>query len=52
MQKKLTSDGDLEAGYELMAQDEAREAEALEWIEGTLGQITEAGRGGDASAIR
>jgi len=36
MQKKLTSDGDLEAGYELMAQDKAREEDALEWIEGTF----------------
>jgi hypothetical protein len=29
-------DDSLEAGYELMAQDEARETEALEWIEGTF----------------
>lgn len=42
MQKKLTCDGDLETGYELMAQHESREADALEWIEGTLGKITEA----------
>jgi hypothetical protein len=39
MQKKLASDGDLEAGYELMAQDKAREEEAIEWIEGALGKI-------------
>jgi hypothetical protein len=41
MQKKLTRGEDLKADYELMAQDEAREAEALEWAEGTLGEITE-----------
>ena len=28
---------ELEAAYEQMAQDEAREAEALEWAEATLG---------------
>jgi predicted CopG family antitoxin len=28
---------ELEAGYAAMAADEAREAEALEWSEGTLG---------------
>lgn len=39
MQKKLTSDRDLEAGYELMAQDKAREEEAIEWIKGTSGKI-------------
>lgn len=27
---------DLEAGYRRMAEDEAREGEALEWAEGTL----------------
>lgn len=44
--------GDLEAGYELMAQDEAREAEALEWIEGTLGEITDEARGSMVGKLR
>jgi predicted CopG family antitoxin len=30
---------DLEAGYRQMAADEAREAEALEWTEGLIGDI-------------
>ena len=30
-------DQDLEAGYEQMGRDEAREAEALEWAEATIG---------------
>ncbi|HET6263144.1 MAG TPA: addiction module antitoxin [Chloroflexia bacterium] len=30
---------DLDAAYSLMAQDEAREAEALEWAEATVGDI-------------
>ena len=29
---------DLEAAYEQMAREETREAEALEWAEGTLGR--------------
>ena len=28
---------DIEAGYQQMAQDEAREAEALAWVEGVVG---------------
>ncbi len=32
-------DKEIEAAYQRMAQDENREAEALEWIEGTLGEI-------------
>ena len=32
---------DLEAAYEQMAQDEAREAEALEWAEATLGDVSD-----------
>ena len=32
---------DFEEAYRQMAQDEGREAEALEWIEGTLGEITD-----------
>ena len=31
--------GDMEAGYRQMAQDEAREAEALEWAEATVGDV-------------
>jgi predicted CopG family antitoxin len=34
-------DKDLEAAYEEMAKDEVREAEALEWIEGTIGEISD-----------
>ena len=30
---------DLEAGYAAMAADESREAEALAWSEGTLGDV-------------
>jgi len=31
---------DLEAAYEQMAQDEEREAEALEWAEATVGDVS------------
>jgi len=32
---------DLEAAYQRMAQDEVREAEALEWSEATLGDVSD-----------
>lgn len=32
---------DLEAGYQLMALDEEREAEALEWTEATIGDVSD-----------
>jgi len=32
---------DLEAAYKQMAQDETREAEALEWSEATIGDVSE-----------
>jgi siroheme synthase (precorrin-2 oxidase/ferrochelatase) len=32
---------DLEEAYRQMAQDEAREAEALEWAEGTIGDVAD-----------
>ena len=35
---------DLEAGYQAMAADEAREAEALEWSEATIGDVADAAR--------
>ena len=35
---------DLEEGYRQMASDEAREAEAGEWTEGTLGDVAEEAR--------
>lgn len=35
---------DLEAGYQAMAADEAREAEALQWSEATLGDVADAAR--------
>lgn len=34
-------DEDLEAGYRAMARDEAGEAEALEWIEGVVGDVAD-----------
>lgn len=34
-------DDDLEAAYAQMAQDEAREAEALEWAEATVGDVAD-----------
>jgi hypothetical protein len=33
---------ELEAAYRQMAQDEAREAEALEWAEATIGDVADA----------
>jgi len=36
--------GDLEAGYRAMAADEARELEALEWSEATIGDVANATR--------
>ena len=35
---------DLEAAYRQMAADEAREAEALEWVEALIGDSTDAAR--------
>ncbi len=35
---------DLEDGYRAMAEDEAREAEALEWSEATIGDVADATR--------
>ncbi len=35
---------DLEAGYRRMAEDEAREAEALAWAEGTVGDVADEAR--------
>ena len=32
---------DLEAAYQQMAQDEEREAEALEWAEATVGDVSD-----------
>ena len=32
---------DLEEGYRQMAKDEAREAEALRWAEGTVGDVAD-----------
>ncbi|MFT5367231.1 MAG: hypothetical protein ACI8V2_002189 [Candidatus Latescibacterota bacterium] len=32
---------DLEAGYKQMAQDDARESEALEWSEATIGDVAD-----------
>ena len=35
---------DLEAGYQAMAEDEAREAEAIAWSEATIGDVADAAR--------
>jgi hypothetical protein len=35
---------DLEDGYRQMARDEAREAEALEWAEATVGDVADEAR--------
>jgi predicted CopG family antitoxin len=35
---------DLEAGYQAMAAAEAREAEALQWSEATIGDVADAAR--------
>jgi predicted CopG family antitoxin len=35
---------DLEAAYQEMAADEAREAEALEWAEATIGDVADESR--------
>jgi hypothetical protein len=35
---------DLDAAYAAMARDEAREAEALEWSEGTVGDVADEAR--------
>jgi hypothetical protein len=32
---------DMESAYQQMAQDEAREAEALTWIEGVVGDVSD-----------
>jgi len=32
---------ELEAAYQQMAQDEGRESEALEWSEGTIGDVSD-----------
>lgn len=37
-------DQDLEAAYQRMAEDEAREAEALEWAEALIGDVSDAPR--------
>jgi hypothetical protein len=37
-------DKNLAAGYKQMAADEAREAEALEWAEGTIGDVADEAR--------
>jgi hypothetical protein len=37
-------DTDLDAAYQAMAEDEARESAALEWAEATLGDVADATR--------
>jgi hypothetical protein len=38
------SDVDMETGYREMARDEAREVEALQWVEATLGDAYDGAR--------
>lgn len=35
---------DLDAGYQAMAADEARETDAMQWSEATLGDVVDAAR--------
>jgi hypothetical protein len=41
MSETLKSNPELEEGYQAMANDEDREAEALEWAEATVGDVAE-----------
>ena len=41
MSENLKSDPALEDGYQAMANDEDREAEALEWAEATIGDVAD-----------
>ena len=43
---------DLEMAYRQMAQDAARESAALEWTEGTPGEITDEARGSLVGKLR
>ena len=40
----VIKDQELETAYCRMAQDEAREAEALEWVEATIGDVRDEAR--------
>jgi len=44
LQDREQAEADLEAAYNEMAADEAREADALEWSEATLGDAYDAAR--------
>jgi hypothetical protein len=39
MKKSQATNEELEAAYQEMAQDEARESEALEWAEATIADV-------------
>jgi hypothetical protein len=41
MSETLKSNPPLEDGYQAMADDEDREAEALEWAEATIGDVAD-----------
>ena len=41
MSEILKSNAALEDGYQAMADDEEREAEALEWAEATIGDVAD-----------
>ena len=43
-QNKVLSPAEIEAGYQAMVADEEHEAEALEWIEGTLLDVNDESR--------
>ena len=44
MTKESTESQALEAGYRRMAEDEAREAEALEWVDAIVGDVGDEAR--------
>jgi hypothetical protein len=44
MSETLESNPALEDDYQAMANDEEREAEALEWAEATIGDVADEGR--------
>lgn len=41
MSETLKSNPTLEDGYQAMADDEEREADALEWVEATIGDVAD-----------
>ena len=50
MEKQQKIDENLDAAYREMSQDEEREAEALEWAEGIVGDVGEPGENSDSQS--